>query len=470
MRHCSTLNTNKFVRTQFIINLDLLEDQRLKKHLKCVYWNFTEQSWQNNGCFESQTESAQLGNSRFYRIVCYCNHLTNFAILFDPTRPNLLGSSKISSTFSQILSIISLIGVVVSSTCYIIIVFTRFLGKKCEQHKDQSLRHLYLANTICLLLANILFLAVCFVKPRDFVSLTLCQLSAALLHYSLLAAFCFSLATAWYHFRKLVKIFNNYKKTFLFFRFKWLVGISLVLPLAFTIPGYLIENEFSYSYMKYELSCWLQTPHLYYLFVAPLTVLLLISLYFYVFVVNRVLNIYKKQCIIQSVEKLEAKLNTKYNQKRIIVLLTFSFVSLSLTWLFGTLITIMAHVDEYAKIVLDCLFCMFNCFHGLSLLVAHLFAQRFSRAFHLNIISSSLKRSSEEMNSSNKSNVVEVHSEKIELKLKCLSRFYVLLYRLFGCFYKRFSKNSTIKNQPSGTQIYELTILENNADIYISSF
>ena len=45
----------------------------------CTYWNFTSLSWSNYGC-EVSPESSNAETT-----VCRCNHLTNFALIFDFT-------------------------------------------------------------------------------------------------------------------------------------------------------------------------------------------------------------------------------------------------------------------------------------------------------------------------------------------------------------------------------------------------
>ena len=43
----------------------------------CVFWNYSLQSWSEEGC------SVDWANSSLLQTVCRCNHLTNFGLLFD---------------------------------------------------------------------------------------------------------------------------------------------------------------------------------------------------------------------------------------------------------------------------------------------------------------------------------------------------------------------------------------------------
>ena len=45
----------------------------------CVFWDFSNLSWSLEGCYVS------LDLSEDDKTVCYCEHLTNFALLFDFT-------------------------------------------------------------------------------------------------------------------------------------------------------------------------------------------------------------------------------------------------------------------------------------------------------------------------------------------------------------------------------------------------
>ena len=125
------------------------------------------------------------------------------------------------------------------------------------------------------------------------------------------------------------------------------------------------------SFISPSIYCWLKAPNIYYLFVIPLTLILIISLIFYIFVTIKVFSIYsnnnlncfsnKKKVSQKSIE-LSMRHNSSYNQKRVIALLTFSFVSLGLTWLLGLFIVIASQIDENLKSLMDFLFCLFILF------------------------------------------------------------------------------------------------------------
>ena len=439
------LELNKFVRIQFLVNLNqfnIKNDEILLKHrLKCVFWNETSTKWSTNGCRKSIKESQLIeedyDDRNFYVQVCYCDHLTNFALLFDPLgRHNLDNEfydeeqeSFLDITYlfmyQYVLKYLTLIGIMVSSICYLILIIIRLefikkyiyesISKRNDlatntissstakissffstsssslkssfsssnsRYKDDTLRQLYLANSICLLIVNILFLINFIVKPH--IKKTYRKLNASLLHYFILVSFCFSLGIAWQHFNKLVRIFNQHrikrKRLFLLNEanfFGKCLAISFFLPSLFAIYGY-------YSLYLFEDGFyWFKSPYLYYLFVGPLITLLLISLIFYIFVSAKVISIYQKNKMSSRLVVLASY--SSYNQKKVIVLLTFSFISLGLTWLLGIFIVAASNSNKYLKLFSDFFFCLFNSFHGLSLLIGNYLARKYSKSdFHNN--------------------------------------------------------------------------------------
>ena len=301
---------SKFVRIQFTVKS---KSNGFERNLKCVYWNDNELGWSTNGCFTSRTESVFIINKKFYRKVCYCNHLTNFALLFDPNPYSSLKSEEIDDIiFNYLLSLISYIGIIVSLICYFIMIVTRLfaikfqindsfyqqcslkflyqvvtqgssqsstssnqqLNKQPKKRGDYILRCLYLANISFLFLANIFFVLLTFIKRST--SFNLCIAVGLSLQYTLLTSFCFSLGIAYQHFSKLVLVFStNYnKKNFVI---KWfLMSITAPIPFVFLTYFYDLKDtrDFNYDF------CWLTQPYLYYFFIIPILCLLFSSLVF----------------------------------------------------------------------------------------------------------------------------------------------------------------------------------------------
>ncbi len=472
---------SKFVRIQFVV---LLNDIQNEKNLKCVYWNFSSLKWLSDGCHMSRHESGQISESRLFRKVCYCNHLTNFALLF--TESPLMNANSLSPlriVFNRVLTTLTYFGIAVSSICYLVMIASRLFSQKipaaaqannilkitnknlANKYRDKTLQRLYLANTVCLLFTNVFFVSILFMTPD--VSLFACKLNVAGLQYFILAAFTFSLGTAYQHFQKLVRVFDS-TKFCSHFTLKWFF-ISLIFPMVFAVLGYILEPNKKQNDLEntsYNIYCWLRAPYIYYLFVMPLTIVLIVSLAFYIVVAVKVYSIYNMCCIKAKNEQTINSMtrpNTSYNQKRVIALLTFSFVSLGLTWLLGLAIVIAAQIDENLKLAMDFLFCVFNSFHGLSLLMGHSIAHRYgkSSSYESSFTKTFLNPAINEKNNQQETRDKTANEEEEGNKLNSLSYFYLAIYGIGYAFRRIFNlkqkKNNKQLNK-NKTPILEFTI------------
>lgn len=452
----------KLVRIQFVIDLKRFGNRFNNLHAKllCVFWNRTKLEWSTQGCVSSQLESMPISATSYYQKVCYCNHLTNFALLFDPDAGQYLTVVE-HSPYQSFLTLLTYVGISISCLCYLVLILSRlfYRGKKDAAHssQDNALKMLYLFNALCLLVSNLLFLVVLEVKPT-FYNLNQCLLAGSLMHFFLLASFCFSFATAWHHYVKLVRIFHGGKIVLL----KWTL-FSVLFSFLFAASGFYLQR--SEHPMDLSTNCWLRKPYIYYLFVAPISVLLSLSFIFYIFVTIRVLSIYNyffsfkcccfvgKKSNARGVEdETVSSGNSSYNNRRVIVLLSFSFISLGLTWLIGFFIIIASHINFNLKIVMEFLFCLTNSFHGLCLLVGSFLAKKYSKPASA-VSSGSFTKTT--FNKTNSSSVVSRQSKKSrrdtktsELSLTLSARFYLCVYgtgywasRLFNC-----KKNATTRN------------------------
>lgn len=438
---------NKFVRIQFIIDLNLFEADTSHNEFKCVFWSFPDNKWLTDGCFVSEKESGHIDGTNVYRKVCYCDHLTNFAILFEPFPDK---NQNIFQLFvEKIISILTTIGIFVSSISYVIIIsFRVFCSNSPASYKDNNLRFLYIANASCLLCGNLFFLIVSGMKPKDFDKVILCQLSATCLHFFLLSAFSFSLLTSFEHYKRLTQVFLPAKRSV---TFKFKVFLCVMCPLLFAIFGFLCEQVYTLEYIRNKENCWLNSPQLYYLFVIPMTGLLMASLNLYIFVFYKVSKRFKNTKFLnQSTYHDNHLYASSYNQKKILLMLIFSFISLGVSWLFGTFITIFSFIDKWFKMFYEILFCICNGFHGLSFLIAHVLVHKFNR-------------SEIALKSNLKSNDSRDKSSNVTQKLGH-SYFYVLIYRIiYGCM-KLFKFKGPKENIPRENYFLDLTIEHNNND------
>lgn len=76
---------------------------------KCVFWNYSTDSWSTKGCYVSKVESNRK------QTTCICNHLTNFAVLMDVSNREI--PSVLKSIFTIINCTISIICLIFTITC-----------------------------------------------------------------------------------------------------------------------------------------------------------------------------------------------------------------------------------------------------------------------------------------------------------------------------------------------------------------
>lgn len=109
------------------------------KHLKtenvsnptCVFWDYTTNSWSEEGCHVETTMSNTT------HTICYCDHLTNFAILMDVHAIYLPIEHEIA------LQIITYVGCIISIVCLVlaIITFQLFRGLKVRETTNVCINH-----------------------------------------------------------------------------------------------------------------------------------------------------------------------------------------------------------------------------------------------------------------------------------------------------------------------------------------
>lgn len=143
------------------------------KDPKCAYWKTESRgglgSWATDGCM---LKSYQNGI-----VVCLCDHLTNFAILMSPA-----DQKEIPTEHTKTLSIISLVGCLISMVCLVVtIVVYIFYWKVLKSERSMILINL----CVTLFIAYLVFL----VGVNKTGSQVGCRVVAVLLHFIYLEVF-----------------------------------------------------------------------------------------------------------------------------------------------------------------------------------------------------------------------------------------------------------------------------------------
>ncbi|NXE19213.1 AGRG5 protein, partial [Ardeotis kori] len=173
----------------------------------CVFWQPGASagdtgSWSSDGCETTHREGT---------VICHCNHLTYFAVLLIPV--GALSPSQLAS-----LTHISTIGCSLSSAatfCTLLLCCfssTPCPPTSCRQRLRDNTTRIHMHLLAALLLLNCSFLLS---TPVAAGAKGLCQVTAALLHASLLCALAWMATEAFHLFLLLVKVYNVYIQHYL---------------------------------------------------------------------------------------------------------------------------------------------------------------------------------------------------------------------------------------------------------------
>ncbi|KAI8494032.1 hypothetical protein Bbelb_283790 [Branchiostoma belcheri] len=172
------------------------EDMR---EVKCVFWDFDADAWSTEGC-ESRGEN--MG-----RYTCACNHLTNFAIIFDV-------SGESFGDHEKPLEVITIVGCVVSIVCLVLTLFS-FIVTRRDKRRTRTghakNQRLVLINLCVALLATLVIFLAGINRTASPIG---CKAVAALLHYFLLAALMWMAVEAVNLYRAVVQVFDHVSENF----------------------------------------------------------------------------------------------------------------------------------------------------------------------------------------------------------------------------------------------------------------
>ncbi|XP_066246898.1 latrophilin Cirl-like isoform X1 [Euwallacea similis] len=219
---------------------------------RCVFWDYTTNAWSEEGCHVDTSDS------NYTHTVCFCDHLTNFAILMDVHDVYLPINHEIA------LQVITYVGCIVSIICLIlaIMTFQLFRGLK----SDRTTIHCNLCT--CLLIAEIIFLVgIDRTGNRIF-----CGVVAGFLHYFFLCAFIWMLFEGFQLYVMLIEVFEVEKS-----RIQWYYIAAYGLPLLIVFASAAVYPQ-GYGTMKH---CWLTTDNYFiYTFVVPVLLVMMLNFIF----------------------------------------------------------------------------------------------------------------------------------------------------------------------------------------------
>ena len=249
--------------------------------------------------------------------------------------------------FSKALTIVSVIGQIISIICLIILLTVYMILPQLRNIPGKNLMCL----SASLLVAQILFLtAVGATDNRIF-----CTIISTVLHYSFLAAFCWINVMSfdiWRTFSQDTVSLGNKRKKFLFYSiYGWLTPFFTII--VSTIVNYAPGVQQIYRPGYAEGLCWItERIALLIFFGAPLALVLTINIIFYIMTIRKLVLIAKSTKAVQQ---------TNENKQRFALYVKLSVI-MGLTWIFGFIATM---TDEqglwYVFVILNSLQGAFIC-------------------------------------------------------------------------------------------------------------
>ncbi|XP_078361558.1 adhesion G protein-coupled receptor B2-like [Oculina patagonica] len=303
---------------------------RVTPQAKCVFWRPGESAiWQTSGCRFIPSESD------VNKTTCQCDHLTIFASLMDPY------GASVGEAHTKALEIISIVGCSISLLAVVVtIAVTLFFWRAVKSPRSKVLLNL------CAAVAVSCILVISEGSARD--NKVGCTILAALLHYFLLALFCWMLCEGVLHYFLIVKVFGGgaADKVKYFYIFGWgfpiiVVSISLGVTRA---DGYGSPE-----------ACWLDVSSgLIWAFIVPATVIILVNIVVFILVIRQMLG---TRCVQNKTQIEKVKAGVKASA----VILPL----LGITWLFGLL------SFSSSTIVFKYIFAIANSLQGLMIFIFH---------------------------------------------------------------------------------------------------
>ncbi|XP_071494561.1 adhesion G-protein coupled receptor G6-like [Diadema antillarum] len=302
---------------------------------ECVFWNFSAAdgrgNWSDFGCeLVSASDDA--------RLICECNHTTNFAVIMNFRRKD---DSTKDSSGNKVGKVLSYIGCGLSVTSLVLTMIIYGFSPKLRQKQPNQI----LLN----LSASLLFLYLTFVVVATFDELKnkvdqdssfwLCILAAALLHYFVLTSLTWMGVEGVNMYLLFVRVINCKIPGFM-------KKASLI---AWGLPALVVISIGAFAQRDYVDSdiCVLNKRYMIGSLLVPVGIIMLANLVIFIIVIARL-----SQTMVAKTANREKALREQVRRVQNAVCL---FLLMGLTWSFGFLLLIKAfnHVFQIIFITLN---------------------------------------------------------------------------------------------------------------------
>ncbi|XP_043919476.1 adhesion G protein-coupled receptor F5-like [Protopterus annectens] len=307
-------------------------------NLKCVFWNFSTSSWENNGC---------KGQNHAENVTCMCNHLTSFSILMSSS------IDAIAESVSRLLFWITNIGVGISMGSLVIcLIIEGIVWKSVTKNKTSYMRHVCIVNiAVSLLIADIWFIIGASIPSDKSIpeeKLSACKTATFFIQYFYLCLFFWMFVMGMILFYRLVLIFHDMSKsTMMAIAF----AVGYACPLLITVITIAVTEPQNSTYIRNN-ACWLnwEESRALLAFVIPALIIIALNLMILVVVIIRLL-----QPSVGNRPRTEEKSTLVKVGRSVAILTPF----LGLTWGFG-----IGTVADSQSVALHVIFTILNAFQG----------------------------------------------------------------------------------------------------------
>ncbi|XP_067877053.1 adhesion G protein-coupled receptor E3-like isoform X7 [Heterodontus francisci] len=291
---------------------------------KCVYWDSSAFVWSARGCKVDKFNTTHT--------VCNCTHLSSFAVL--------MALHEIEKSDEYNLSVITMVGIILSLVCLFISILTFILCRSIKGIRTVIHTHL----SVSLFLAELLFLIGISRTENKIV----CAVVAGFLHYLFLACFTWMLLEGIQLYLMVVKVFNAKS-----LRPKYMCLFGYGFPLL-VVGISAIAYPYGYGTENY---CWLDLKSRFlWAFLAPVCVVIVVNAGFFIITVLRLVDKF-------------SSLNPDMDNLKKIRAFTFTAVAqlclLGCTWIFG-----MLHFQK-ETIAMAYIFTIVNSLQGAFIFILH---------------------------------------------------------------------------------------------------
>nr|XP_008193001.1 PREDICTED: adhesion G-protein coupled receptor G2-like [Tribolium castaneum] len=264
--------------------------------------------------------------------ICEVNHTTHFGMLVSDTVPD-----------NFILDLITIFGSIMSIVGIIVVILTAAFFKKW---RNEISRKIIINVSVCLLLLIILFFISDGVNNGP-----ICIVVGILLHYMVIAQFCWSSVVSYTSYRRYYMVFNNVRHILKYCIFSWGAPLIVVtITAAINFETYDKSQDKNSSQICYPKKVFLKLG-----VCLPMGIILTINLIIYILIIKNL-----------TVTKLNIRKHVtkkSYTKHKILILL---FFMMGMSWVFGFLV---AFTDN---IVILYIFCTTATFHGFVIFIFYI--------------------------------------------------------------------------------------------------